>query len=170
MAFLASACLVLEVLPTLIIPALDHITTALLGRSVLPEVVPPLFSDHPGAYQLLVTISGGLFRGLLPVNGLVVIAAPSLATIDSPSYLFLAELLFVGLLVLSLRALRPLGRSRKGPVWAGGIAHFTASMTYTDLAFSNPIRIIFNSLYRSQVRYVLQAAAARHRQSGEDGL
>jgi hydrogenase-4 component B len=164
MALLAVGCLVLGVLPPLVIPMLDHITMALMGRSVLNEVVPPLFSDHPGAYQLLVTIGGGLFRGLLPVNGLVVIAAPAFATIDSPSYLFLAELLFVGLLALGLRLLHPLGRSRKGPVWAGGIAHFTAAMTYTDLAFSNPIRIIFNSLYRSRVRYALQAAAARHRQ------
>ena len=163
MGFLAFFCLALGVLPTFIIPALDRVTTPLLGQSVLNQVVPPLFTNHPGDYQLLVTLGGGLFRGWLPVNGLVVIAAPAFSTIDSPSYLFLAELLLVGIVLLVLRAIRPLGSRRVGRVWAGGIPRFAASMTYTGLAYSNPIRIIFNSFYRSRARSEATAAAARHR-------
>ena len=164
MGFLAFFCLALGILPTFVIPALDRVTTPLLGLSVLNQVVPPLFTNHPGAYQLLVTIGGGLFGGLLPVNGLVVIAAPTFSTIDSPTYLFLAELLLVGIVLLALRAIRPLGSRRVGPVWAGGIPRFAASMTYTGLAYSNPIRIIFNSLYRSHARTEETASAARHRE------
>jgi hypothetical protein len=164
MGFLAFFCLALGVLPTFVIPALDRVTTSLLGRSVLNQVVPPLFTNHPGNYQLLVTLGGGLFGGLLPVNGLVVIAAPAFSTIDSPTYLFLAELLLVGMVLLVLRAIRPLGSRRTGPVWAGGIPRFTASMTYTGLAYSNPIRIIFNSLYRSHARTGEIASAAHHRE------
>ncbi|GAC1350017.1 MAG: hydrogenase 4 subunit B [Ktedonobacteraceae bacterium] len=164
MGFLAFFCLALGVLPTFVIPALDRVTTPLLGQSVLNQVVPPLFTNHPGDYHLLVTIGGGLFAGLLPVNGLVVIAAPGFSTIDSPSYLFLAELLLVAIVLLVLRAIRPLGSRRVGPVWAGGIPRFVASMTYTGLAYSNPIRIIFNGLYRSRVKSETTAAAAQHRE------
>jgi hydrogenase-4 component B len=151
MGFLACLCLTLGVLPTFVIPMLDHVTTSLVGQSVLNQVVPPLFTNYPGSYQLLVTIGGGLFRGWFPVNGLVVIAAPTFATIDAPSYLFLAELLLIGLVLLVLRLIRPLGSRRVGPVWAGGIPRFEVSMTYTGLAYSNPIRLIFNVLLRSRV-------------------
>ncbi len=164
MGFLAFCCLALGVLPTFVIPALDRVTTPLLGQSVLNQVVPPLFTNHPGDYQLLVTLGGGLFAGWFPVNGLVVIAAPGFSTIDSPSYLFLAELLLVGIVLLALRAIRPLGARRVGRVWAGGIPRFAAPMTYTGLAYSNPIRIIFNSLYRSHTNSETIAAASRHRE------
>ncbi len=161
MGFLAFFCLALGVLPTFVIPALDRVTTALFGQSVLNQVVPPLFTNHPGDYQLLVTLGGALFKGWLPVNGLVVIAAPAFSTIDSPSYLFLAELLLVGLVLLALRAIRPLGVRRTGRVWAGGIPRFEASMTYTGLAYSNPLRLIFHSVYRSRVKSEALAATAR---------
>jgi hydrogenase-4 component B len=164
MGFLAFFCLALGVLPTFVIPALDRVTTVLFGQSVLNQVVPPLFTNHPGDYQLLVTLGGALFKGLLPVNGLVVIAAPAFSTIDSPSYLFLAELLLVGLVVLALRAIRPLGVRRVSRVWAGGIPRFEAAMTYTGLAYSNPLRLIFHSFYRSRVESQAIAPAARHRE------
>nr|HET6904879.1 proton-conducting transporter membrane subunit [Ktedonobacteraceae bacterium] len=159
MGFLAFLCLALGVLPTFVIPVLDRVTTPMFGQSVLNQVVPPLFTDHPGAYQLLVTIGGGLFRGWFPVNGLVVIPSPAFSTIDSPSYLFLAELLLIGLVLLTLRLIRPLGSRRTGRVWAGGIPRFEASMTYSSLAYSNPIRIIFNALFRSRIRSESPAAA-----------
>ncbi len=164
MGFLAFCCLALGVLPTFVIPLLDHVTTPLLGVSVVNQVVPPLFTTHPGAYQLLDTLGGGLFGGWLPVNGLVVIAAPAFSTIDSPTYLFLAELLLIGIVLLALRAVRPLGSRRVERVWAGGIPRFTAAMTYTGLAYSNPVRIIFNSLFRSRVQSTTPAPASRHRE------
>jgi hydrogenase-4 component B len=164
MGILAFLCLALGVLPTFVIPALDRVTTPIFGQSVLNQVVPPLFTNHPGAYQLLVTIGGGLFKGWLPVNGLVIIAAPSFATIDSPSYLLLAELLLLGIVILVLRLIRPLGSRRVGRVWAGGIPRFEAAMTYTGLAYSNPIRIIFNGLYRSWTHSEPVQPAARHRE------
>jgi hydrogenase-4 component B len=164
MGFLAFFCLALGVLPTFVIPLLDRVTTPLLGVSVLNQVVPPLFTNHPGSYQLLITLGGGLFGGGLPVNGLVVIAAPSFSTIDSPSYLFLAELLLVGIVILALRAIRPLGERRVGPVWAGGIPRFKASMTYSSVAYSNPVRIIFNGLFRSRTQSKATALAAHHRE------
>ncbi|HCI79665.1 MAG TPA: hypothetical protein DHW02_08240, partial [Ktedonobacter sp.] len=67
--------------------------------------------------------------------------------------------LLIGLVLLVRRLIRPLGTRRIGEVWAGGIPHFTAAMIYTNLAYSNPIRLIFNGLYRSRTTTVAEAAA-----------
>jgi hydrogenase-4 component B len=164
MGFLALLCLALGVLPTFVLPLIDRVTTPLIGQSVINQIVPPLFTPHPGSYSLLVTLGGGLFAGLFSINGLVVIAAPAFSTIDSPSYLFLAELLLIALVLLALKVIRPLGARRRGRVWAGGIPRFTSAMTYSGLSYSNPVRIIFNSLYRSRARSEPQALAARYRE------
>jgi hydrogenase-4 component B len=161
MAVLALACLVLGVLPTFVLPALDRVAAPLVGTSVINQIVPPLFTDEPGPYAPLVGLGGGLFRGL-PVNGLVVIAAPTLNTITAPTYLLLAEALLVGLTLLALRLLHTLGGRRTGPVWAGGIPVFTAGMQYGGLAYSNPLRLIFNGLYRSRHRFRALTPAAQH--------
>jgi hydrogenase-4 component B len=162
MGYLASFCVLLGVLPTFVLPIVDRATTPLLGLSVLNQVVPPVFSGHPGEYAPLVTLGGTLFQGL-PVNGLIVIAAPHFTTIDAPTYLFLAELLLIGLTVLAVHLIRPLGARRVGPVWACGIPRFLPAMTYTEVAYSNPIRIIFQRLYRSRASLEAEAAAAQHR-------
>lgn len=163
LVWLATLCLVLGITPPLVLAGLDRVTTPLLGVSVINQVVPPLYTDHPGSYAPLVGLGGGLFRGLVPGNGLVVIAAPNFSTIDSPSYLFLAEVGLLALLWLARRLIRPLGVRRVGPVWAGGVARFNPHMAYTGVAFSNPLRLIFNSFYRSRTTTELTAPAARHR-------
>jgi hydrogenase-4 component B len=161
MAGLAAVCVGLGVLPTFVLTALDRVTAPLVGTSVVNQVVPPLFTDQPGDYAPLVGLGGALFRGL-PVNGLVVIAAPTLNTITAPSYLVLAEALFLALLLGALRLLHPLGRRRTGPVWAGGIPAFTPRMQYSALAYANPLRLIFQVLYRSGHRFEAPSPAARH--------
>jgi hydrogenase-4 component B len=161
MGALALGCLGLGILPTVVLPSLDRVTTPLLGVSVINQVVPPLFSDDPGAYGALAEIGGRLFRAL-PVNGLVVIASPALDTITSPSYLFLAEVLLAGLTLAALRLVRPLGVTRRAPVWAGGIPVFTHRMQYSALAYSNPVRLIFNGLLRSRSSVQALQPAARH--------
>jgi hydrogenase-4 component B len=161
MGVLGAVCVGLGALPTFVLPWLDRVTAPLLGISVANQVVPPLFTDQPGPYAPLVGIGGGLFRGL-PVNGLVVIAAPTLSTITAPSYLVLAEVLFLLLTLGSLRLIRPLGGRRIGPVWAGGIPAFTARMQYSALAYANPIRLIFQGLYRSRHVFEDISPSARH--------
>ncbi|HVA90090.1 MAG TPA: hypothetical protein VNL71_09625, partial [Chloroflexota bacterium] len=128
---------------------------------VLNRVVPPLFTDHPGSYALLVGLGGGVFRGL-PVNGLVIIPSPTLSTINSPTYLILFEAIMLGLVVLGVRLVRRLGTARIGPVWAGGIPAFGPRMQYGAVAYSNPARLIFQGIYRSRSELVTVTAAARH--------
>jgi hydrogenase-4 component B len=162
LVWLAALCLILGIIPPLVLAGLDRVLTPLLGVSVINQVVPPLYTNHPGDYAPLVGLGGGLFQGLVPGNGLVVIAAPNFSTIDSPSYLFLAELGLLLVLWLARRAIRPLGTRRIGPVWAGGIPRFHARMSYSGVAFSNPLRLMFNTFYRSQSTTELTAPAARH--------
>jgi hydrogenase-4 component B len=164
LGWLATLCLVLGITPPLVLAGLDRVTTPLLGVSVIDQVVPPLYTDHPGAYAPLVGLGGSLFRGIIPGNGLVIIAAPNFSTIDSPSYLFLAEVGLLALLWIARRLIRPLGSRRVAPVWAGGIARFRPRMAYSGVAFSNPLRLMFNTFYRSRATTELVAPAARHQQ------
>jgi hydrogenase-4 component B len=163
MWLLAVVSILLGALPSFVITTLDRVSTPLWGTSVLDRVVPPLFTDHPGAYAPLVGLGGGLFRGL-PVNGLVIIPSPTLSTINSPTYLILAEVVLIGVVVLGVRLIRSLGSVRIGPVWAGGIPRFAPRMQYGAVAYSNPARLIFNGIYRSRAELVAVAAAARHGQ------
>ncbi len=162
MVWLALLCLALGVSAPLVLAGLDRVTTPLLGESVYGLVVPPLFTGHPGPYAPLVGLGGGLFGGLIPGNGLVIIAAPAFSTIDSPTYLFLAEIALLALIWVARRAIQPLGATRRAPVWAGGISRFTARMTYSGVAFSNPLRLIFNPVYRSRATTELIEPSARH--------
>jgi hydrogenase-4 component B len=161
MGILALGCVFLGVLPTFVLPVIDRVSMPLLGVSVADKIVPPLFTGHPGEYAPLVGLGGSLFHRL-PVNGLVVIAAPALNTITAPTYLAIAEGLLIGLLLLALSLIRPLGHTRVGPVWAGGIPRFAPQMQYTALAYSNPVRLIFNGLYRSTHQFEAERPAARH--------
>lgn len=163
LGWLAFLCLALGVTPTLVLSGADRVTTPLLGTSVVDQVIPPLFTGHPGAYAPLVGLGGGLFHGIIPGNGLVIIAAPNFSTIDSPSYLILAELGVLALIWLARRAIRPLGPTRTGAVWAGGIARFSPQMAYSGIAFSNPLRLMFNAIYRSHATVDLIEPAAHHR-------
>ncbi len=163
LGWLAFLCLALGVTPTLVLSGADRVTAPLVGVSVVNQVVPPLFTGHPGAYAPLVGLGGGLFQGIIPGNGLVIIAAPNFSTIDSPSYLILAELGLLALIWLARRLIRPLGATRTGPVWAGGIARFSPRMAYSGMAFSNPLRLMFNAVYRSHATVDLIEPAAHHR-------
>lgn len=157
---LAGTSLVLGLLPTLVLPLADSAAMGLVGPHVIERIVPPVQTDLPGDYAPLVALGAGLFRGLLPVQGLIVIPAPSLSTIDSPTYLVLFELLFLAAAWLVVRRIPRAGRDRRGPVWAGGIPTFSARMQYTGLAYANPVRIVFDALLRSRTRWARRCPAA----------
>lgn len=161
MGLLSVISLGLGLLPAFVITGLDRVSTPLWGISVLDRVVPPVFTSHPGSYAPLVGLGGGLFS-VLPINGLIVIAAPSFSTITSPTYLILAELIMLGILFGVTRLIRPLGSRRTGPVWAGGIPRFVPRMQYGAVAYSNPARLIFNAFYRSRSSLTTHSLASRH--------
>jgi hydrogenase-4 component B len=161
MGVLVGPLVAVSLLPALALPLVDRAAAGLVGPDVLGHLVPPLFGAQPGAYAPLVALGGATFRGLLPVNGLVIIPAPGLSTIVSPTYLALFEAALVGFTALAVRAIRRLGADRRAPAWAGGMPALHPSAQYTATAYANPVRLIFGSIDRSSASLRLDDPASR---------
>ncbi len=160
MAVLLGPLLAISFLPALVLPLVDRASSGLIGPATLAHLVPPLFGNQPGAYAALVAIGGSTFRGWLPVNGLVIIPAPGLSTIVSPTYLALFEVAFFVLATLGVRAVRRLGRDRRAPAWTGGAARPEPATQYSATAYANPMRLIFGSLFRSHTTLRIEDPAS----------
>ena len=143
LGLLAILLLGIGFLPTIVLPVLDQAASGVVGPSIIGHIVPPVFGRDPGPYALLVGLGGGLFAGLVPAQGLIVIPAPGLTTINSPTYLTLAELAGLASVAVVVRWIPRVARDRRVPVWASGIPRFEPSMQYTALAYANPVRLIF---------------------------
>ncbi|HTS14955.1 MAG TPA: proton-conducting transporter membrane subunit [Candidatus Sulfotelmatobacter sp.] len=143
MSLLAAALVALGFLPTLVLTVLDRAAAGIVGPSILPQLVPPVFGNLPDAYAALVALGGRLFAGLLPVQGLIIIPSPVFSTINSPTYLTLAELGLLAVVGLAVRLVPRMAADRRAPVWAGGIPRFRPSMQYSAVAYANPVRLIF---------------------------
>jgi hydrogenase-4 component B len=165
-ALVLGPLLAIGFLPVLALALVDRAVSGLVGPDVLASLVPPLFTSNPGAYSALVAIGGATFRGLLPVNGLVIIPAPGLSTIVSPTYLALFEAGFIGITALAVRTVRRLGSDRRAPAWAGGIPATHAAAQYTATAYANPLRLIFDTVFRSRTTLRLPDPASM----GGDGI
>jgi hydrogenase-4 component B len=66
----------------------------------------------------------------------------------APTYIFISLAVVIAVVAVLLR----LGGNRSRhtrPVWAGAIPHWEPSMQYTATGFTNPLRFIFGSVYRS---------------------
>ena len=161
MAVLLGPLLAVSLLPALALPLVDRASAGQVGPATLAHLVPPLFSNQPGVYAALVAIGGSTFRGWLPVNGLVIIPAPGLSTIVSPTYLALFEVAFVALAAAGVRAVRRLGSDRTVPAWAGGDARPEPASQYTATAYANPMRLIFGALFRSRAQVRIEDPASR---------
>ena len=122
MGILAVSCVGLGVLPFLVIPLLDTITTPLWGMSVTSHVV----------------------------AGLILIPYDERFSAASPTYLaFMLPILL--LLPLGIGAAWGRFRlKRVDRVWIGGLPTLRPTMQYSPLGFSNAIRIIFGWIYRPQ--------------------
>jgi hydrogenase-4 component B len=161
-AYLAVACLLLGVLPTYVIPVLNRAAEPLARASASESLVPPFFAATPTNQKLppafledfhnLGAQSGRTFlrgRGLvLLVRGLeknpVVFAA-------SPSYSLIALAIFLAITwIVVTRSTRKRKLSRK-ELWAGGIPRLLPEMTYTATGFSNPVRVVFQAIFRPNI-------------------
>lgn len=116
-------------------------------HGVLDSVLPPVFRD-PQRFAAVQTLGGGFLGQLLPVNGLVIVPTSFQYAFISPTYIFLTLALVVASTWIVLRLLGKHGR-RTAPVWAGAVADYQPTMQYTATAFTNPLRFIFGTVYRS---------------------
>lgn len=123
-AVLAAGCVALGVGAPAVLLALDHVTRAVTGVQLRPEL---LLSD------------------------LTIIPAHTNFSAFSPTYLTVFIVAVSAVPLLIYRAARPLGSEERVPVWDGGIVEFKSRMQYTATAFSNPTRVTFQRFYSPDV-------------------
>ncbi len=162
LALLAIVCVLLGVLPTYVIPALDRAVKPLTGASATASLVPPFFTATASNQQLPPTFLQDFHKlgaqtgaRFIPGRGLVVLLRGSeqnpVVFAMSPSY---AVVVLTILLVSAWFATGRLTRRRslaKNEIWAGGIPRLLPEMTYTATGFSNPVRVVFQAIFRPNI-------------------
>jgi hydrogenase-4 component B len=174
LAWLSICCLLLGVLPTYVIPVLDQVTAPLAHQSATGALVPPFFDPSeqqqekiPAAFiQDFHNLGAQIGANVLPGRGLVILHRGGINNpvvfAMSTSYMALA---LVGILLLVLGAFWFISRTRQssvGPVWAGGLGRLVPEITYTATGFSNPVRVIFDSILNPGSGEDNVEAVARH--------
>jgi hydrogenase-4 component B len=123
-ALLAGVCVFLGIGAPLVLTALDRVARAATGIDIQSKLILP---------QLTVIPAHTDFAGF------------------SPTYLAVCLLAMTIVPILIYLAGRPRARSRRPPVWDGGILAFKPRMQYTATTSANPIRVTFEPLYRPSV-------------------
>ncbi|MDE3151243.1 MAG: hypothetical protein KGL93_03255, partial [Gemmatimonadota bacterium] len=174
MALLAVFCLALGVLPTYALGALDRVAVPLTGQSAAAVLVPPFFAGARGHEQLppaflqdFHDIGAQVGQTVAPGPGLVILhrggAANPVVFAASPTYLVLV---LAGSLLLVFGIIWLAGGKRRSVVrrvcWDGGIRRLLPEMTYTATGFSNPVRVVFQAVFRPRVIEDTREAVAEH--------
>jgi len=163
MGLLAAGCLALGLGPTFVIPALDTVVAPLAHGSVTEELVPPFFTlgtsgdaRYSGRFvRDFHRIGAQVGRGVIPGRGLVVLhpGGPRNPVVFamSTAYTAVVLLLLLGSLYLVVRWSTRRRKVRRAAVWAGGLHHLSPDMTYTATGFSNPVRVVFEGIFRPAI-------------------
>ncbi|HTS55612.1 MAG TPA: proton-conducting transporter membrane subunit [Burkholderiales bacterium] len=174
MAILAVLCLALGVLPTYVIEALDHAVRPIAGSSAADVLVPPFFAGSPGHQDLPPAFAGEFHdlgaqvgQGVAPGRGLVILhrggTANPVVFAGAPTYLIVV---LAGLLVLVFLVVRGTVSRRRTVTrrvcWDGGIRRLLPEMTYTATGFSNPVRVIFDAIFRPTIMEDTRETVGEH--------
>jgi len=174
MGILAVLCLALGVLPTYVISMLNPASTQVARASSSDALVPPFFASAP-AHDTLPPAFAAEFHVLgaqvgqdvLPGRGLVVLhrggeANPVVFAMSS-SYMLVAliALLLLTYIVLRLWLTRR-RRLQRSERWDGGLRRLLPEMTYTATGFSNPVRVIFDAIFRPTTVEDTRETVAEH--------
>jgi hydrogenase-4 component B len=173
MIFLAGLCLLLGVLPTYIIPALNRELQPWTDAGA-DALVPPFFASNPAHNTLppafvddFHDLGAQIGQSVLPGRGLVVLhrggTENPVVFAMSTSYMLVALIVLLLLTYIVIRLW--LTRSRKlarRVRWDGGIRRLLPEMTYTATGFSNPVRVIFDAVLRPTMIADTRAAVVEH--------
>jgi hydrogenase-4 component B len=175
MAILAVLCLAFGVLPTYVIPALDSALGPLTaGGSAAEALVPPFFASNPAHDTLppafvdeFHNLGAQVGQSVLPGRGLVVLhrggAENPVVFAMSTSYTLVALIVLLGLTYLIIRLWLTRGRKlSRRERWAGGARKLLPEMTYTATGFSNPVRVIFDAVFRPTTIEDTRETVAEH--------
>jgi hydrogenase-4 component B len=174
MAILAVLCLAFGVLPTYVIPALGLALNPLAGASAADALVPPFFASNPAHDTLppafvddFHNLGAQVGQDVLPGRGLVVLhrggTENPVVFAMSTSYMLVALIVLLLLTWIIIRLWltrrRKLARRER---WAGGVRKLLPEMTYTATGFSNPVRVIFDAVFRPTTIEDTRATVAEH--------
>ena len=172
-SFLALLCLLLGVLPTYVIPALGRVLQP-WANGAAGALVPPFFASSPAHGTLppafvaeFHDLGAQVGQSVLPGPGLVVLhrggEANPVVFAMSTSYMLivLALLLLVTYVIVRLWLTRT-RRLARGERWDGGLRRLLPEMTYTATAFSNPVRVVFDAIFRPTTVEDTRETVAEH--------
>lgn len=162
LGYLAVVCLLLGILPTYVLPILNQSVESLAGASVATALVQPFFTATPENAQLPAAflqdfhnLGAQTGRGLIPGRGLVVLLrggeANPVVFAMSPSYSIIALVVLFAVAWFGVRRLTRHRALSRRPVWAGGIPRLLPLFTYTGTGFSNPVRVVFQAIFRPNI-------------------
>ncbi|MGO9016104.1 MAG: proton-conducting transporter membrane subunit [Dissulfurispiraceae bacterium] len=174
MVLLAVLCLLLGVTPTYVIPTLNEALSPVTGTNATDALVPPFFSGSAGHEQLPSGFAGEFHdlgaqvgQEVLPGRGLVVLHRGGkenpVVFAMSTSYTLVMLSVLLGLTYIVVRFI--LGRNRRvarRTCWDGGLRRLWPEMTYTATGFSNPVRVIFDAVFRPTVAEDTKETVAEH--------
>jgi len=162
MVLLAALCLFFGVCPTYVIPALNHELQPLISEGAADALVPTFFASNavdqklpPAFLAEFHALGAQAGQTIFPGRGLVVLhrggAKNPVIFAMSPSYSLPALGIF--LLITWLAATRSTRKRRvmRSELWAGGIPRLLPEMTYTATGFSNPVRVVFQAIFRPNI-------------------
>lgn len=170
---LSALCLLLGVLPTYVIPALNRQLRPMIGTGAAEALVPALFTGSTGHDSLSAAFAAEFHdlgaqvgQGIAPGPGLVIMhrggTANPVVFAAAPTYLILV---LAGLLILVFVVVRVTAQHRtlvRGVCWDGGVRRLLPEMTYTATGFSNPVRVVFGAIFRPTISEDTREAVAEH--------
>jgi hydrogenase-4 component B len=160
--YFAAACLLLGILPTFVVPVLSRAVQPVTGASATATLIPPFFTANDSNGQLppafledFHNLGAQTGAKIVPGRGLVVLVRGSeqnpVVFAMSPSYSIVAlGILFFLTWFIVTRCTRRRSVVRK-ELWAGGIPRLLPEMSYTATGFSNPVRVVFQAIFRPNI-------------------
>ena len=174
MAILAALCFAFGVLPTYVIPALGSALAPIIHTEAADALVPPFFASNPGHNSLppafaaeFHDLGAQVGQSLLPGRGLVVMHRGGkenpvvFAMSSSYTLVALIALLLASYLIVQVWLTRRRQLAQR-ECWDGGLRRLLPEMTYTATGFSNPVRVIFDAVFRPTTVEDTRATVAEH--------
>jgi hydrogenase-4 component B len=171
---LGALCLLFGVLPTYIIPGLDRALNPLAGASAAENLVPPFFAANPAHNTLppafvedFHNLGAQVGQDVLPGRGLVVLHRGGetnpvvFAMSTAYTFVVLVVLLLATYVIVRLWLTRRRKLERRTR-WDGGVRKLLPEMTYTATGFSNPVRVIFDAVFRPTTVEDTRETVAEH--------
>ncbi len=174
MFILAALCLGFGLLPTYVIPTLSPAVAPLAGASASDALVPPFFASDPAHSALPSTfvkdfhdLGAQIGQSFLPGRGLVVLHRGGeenpVVFAMSTSYMAVALIVLLGGTYVVIRLwLTRRRKLRQRKRWDGGIRRLLPEMTYTATGFSNPVRVVFDAVFRPTTVEDTRETVTRH--------